>query len=143
MYVNESEADCLKPGSLIIDVSCDLGMGFFFARPTTFREPMFKVGKVDYYAVDHTPNFLWESASRSISAAMIVYMEAVLGGPGSWQASETIRRAINIEAGVVQKPHVLSFQGRSSSCSFPRGCSPEVKEDGGSDISQLSSGFLE
>ncbi len=26
-------------------------------------------------------------------------------------------------------------------CSFPIGCSPEVKKDGGSDISQLSSGI--
>ena len=113
MYVDESEAGCLKPGSLVIDVSCDEGMGFFFAKPTTFRKPMFKVGKVDYYAVDHTPNYLWESASRSISAAMIVYMDVVLGGPACWQASETIRRAINIQDGVVQKPHILSFQGRS------------------------------
>lgn len=114
MYVNESEAACLKPGCLIIDVSCDEGMGFYFAKPTTFQRPMFKVGKVDYYAVDHTPNFLWESASRSISAAMVVYMDVLLGGPACWQANETIRRAINIEAGVVQKPHVLSFQGREA-----------------------------
>ena len=112
MYVNENEAACLKPGSLIIDVSCDAGMGFYFAKPTTFQNPMFKVGKVDYYAVDHSPNFLWESASRSISAAMIVYLDVVLGGPASWQKNETIRRAINIDAGVVQKPHILSFQGR-------------------------------
>ena len=35
-----------------------------------------------------------------------------LGGPASWQKNETIRRAINIDAGVVQKPHILSFQGR-------------------------------
>ena len=113
VYVDETEVACLKPGSLIIDVSCDAGMGFFFAQPTSFREPMFKVGKVDYYAVDHTPNFLWESASRSISAAMLVYMDVVLGGPARWQASETIRRAINIQDGVVKKPHILSFQGRS------------------------------
>jgi N5-(carboxyethyl)ornithine synthase len=113
MYVNESEFDCLRPGCLIIDVSCDAGMGFFFAKPTSFQKPMFKVGKVDYYAVDHTPNFLWESASRSISAAMVVYMDVVLGGPTRWEANETIRRAINIDGGVVQKPHILSFQGRA------------------------------
>ncbi len=112
MCVNEREVACLKPGCLVIDVSCDAGMGFFFAKPTSFQKPMFKVGRVDYYAVDHTPNFLWESASRSISAAMIVYMDVVLGGPASWQANETIRRAINIEDGVVQKPHILAFQGR-------------------------------
>lgn len=54
-FVTEAEKDCLKPGCLIIDVSCDEGMGFYFAVPTTFKEPMIRVGKVDYYAVDHTP----------------------------------------------------------------------------------------
>ena len=41
-----------KPGSLIIDVSCDEGMGLFFANPTAFENTMFKVDTVDYYAVD-------------------------------------------------------------------------------------------
>lgn len=124
MYVNESDFECLKPGCLIIDVSCDAGMGFFFAKPTTFQAPMFKIGKVDYYAVDHTPNFLWESASRSISAAMIVYLGVVLGGRESWKNNETIRRAINMDAGVVQKPHILSFQSRQ--LAYPHAPSPEL-----------------
>ncbi len=54
-FVIESESGCLKPNSLIIDVSCDEGMGFFFAKPTTFTNPMFKFETIDYYAVDHTP----------------------------------------------------------------------------------------
>ena len=41
-FVLESESECLKPNSLIIDVSCDENMGFFFAKPTTFKHPMFK-----------------------------------------------------------------------------------------------------
>ena len=42
---------------LIIDVSCDEGMGFSWARPTTFAEPTFTVGdNVHYYAVDHSPS---------------------------------------------------------------------------------------
>jgi len=79
-FVVEAEKEYLKPGSLIIDVSCDEGMGFYFAKPTTFKTPMFKVGKTDYYAVDHTPSYLWESASRSISAALIVHLPAVVDG---------------------------------------------------------------
>jgi len=113
-YVTEEEISYLKPGCLIIDVSCDEGMGFFFAKPTTFKKPMFKIGTVDYYAVDHTPSYLWESASRSISAALIVYLEAVLEGRDSWQQNETIRQAVNIDAGVIQKPTILSFQKRES-----------------------------
>ena len=114
LFVTEDEKSCLKPGCLIIDVSCDEGMGFFFAKPTTFKNPMFKVGKVDYYAVDHTPSYLWESASRSISAALIVHLPTVLAGYESWQQSETIRQAVNIDAGVIQKQDVISFQNREA-----------------------------
>jgi N5-(carboxyethyl)ornithine synthase len=113
-YVTEEEISHLKPGGLIIDVSCDEGMGFFFAKPTTFKHPMFKIGTVDYYAVDHTPSYLWESASRSISAALIVYLESVLEGRDSWQQNDTIRQAVNFDAGVIQKPNILAFQKRES-----------------------------
>ncbi|GBC60998.1 NAD(P) transhydrogenase subunit alpha [Desulfonema ishimotonii] len=112
LFVTEEEISYLKRGCLIIDVSCDEGMGFFFAKPTTFKNPMFKIGMVDYYAVDHTPSYLWESASRSISAALIVHLPAVLDGHGSWQQNATIRNAININAGVIQKPDIISFQKR-------------------------------
>jgi N5-(carboxyethyl)ornithine synthase len=110
--------------SLVIDVSCDEGMGFFFAKPITFREPMFKVGKVDCCAVDLATNFLWESASRLISAARVAYMDVVLGGPAQWKAGVTIRRAINTDAGVVQMPHILWRQGRSPV--FPHELMPEL-----------------
>ena len=111
-FVTSDEEDCLKPGALIIDVSCDEGMGFVFAKPTTFKDPMFRVGKVDYYAVDHTPSYLWESASRSISGALLTHLPSVLEGPEGWQKNETIREAVNIADGVIQKPSILSFQNR-------------------------------
>ena len=114
LFVTEDEISCLKPGCLIIDISCDESMGFFFARPTSFRHPMFKVGKVDYYAVDHTPSYLWESASRAISAALIVHLPSVLAGYESWQQNETIRQAVNIDAGVIKKPDIISFQNREA-----------------------------
>lgn len=111
-FVVEDESSCLKPNSLIIDVSCDEGMGFFFAKPTTFKNPIFKYETIDYYAVDHTPSYLWESATRSISAALIVYLPTVLAGRDSWQKNETIRRAMNIDGGVIQNSSILSFQKR-------------------------------
>ncbi|MFQ6609919.1 MAG: NAD(P) transhydrogenase subunit alpha, partial [Fidelibacterota bacterium] len=112
LFLTEEESSFLKPGCLIIDVSCDEGMGFFFAKPTTFKRPMFKFGSCDYYAVDHTPTYLWESASRSISAALIVHLPTVVAGRESWQQNETIRKAVNLDAGVIQNPTILSFQNR-------------------------------
>ena len=111
-FVTEDEKEILKPGTLIIDVSCDEGMGFYFAKPTSFKEPMFHVDGIDYYAVDHTPSYLWESASRSISAALIVYLSVILGGHESWMKDITIQKAINVDDGVVKKESVLAFQHR-------------------------------
>lgn len=57
-FVTESEKDILKSESLIIDVSCDEGMGFYFTKPTTFKNPMLNIDNFYYYAVDHTPSYL-------------------------------------------------------------------------------------
>ncbi len=111
-FVIEEEKDSLKPGTLIIDVSCDEDMGFYFAKPTTFAKPIIHVDKIDYYAVDHTPSYLWESASRSISAALIVYLPTILGGHQSWLEDSTIKNAINTDKGVIKKDSVLTFQNR-------------------------------
>ncbi len=111
-FVTEDEKNTLKSGSLIIDVSCDEGMGFYFAKPTTFKNPILKIDTIDYYAVDHTPSYLWESASRSISAALIVYLPTILGGHKSWMEDITIKNAINTDKGVIKKESVLTFQNR-------------------------------
>ena len=111
--VTYDERSCMKKGCLIIDVSCDEGMGFYFAKPTTFKNPMFTVDQVDYYGVDHTPSYLWESASRSISAALIVHLPTILGGREAWKKDLTIHQAINVDRGVIQKSEILQFQNRA------------------------------
>ena len=112
-YLRTEDLDAFRPGSLIVDVSCDEGMGFSWAKTTTFAEPMFKVGDhIDYYAVDHSPSYLWNSSSWEISEALLPFLETVVAGPEAWSANETIRRAIEIRDGVVQNPDVLQFQQR-------------------------------
>ena len=113
-FLIDEDLALLAPGTLVIDVSCDEGMGFSWARPTTFTEPMFTVGdNVHYYGVDHSPSYLWNSATWENSEALIPYLRAVLDGPGSWEADETIRRAIEIREGTIRNPAVLAFQHRS------------------------------
>ncbi|MBI9036931.1 MAG: N(5)-(carboxyethyl)ornithine synthase [Bacteroidales bacterium] len=111
-FITEDEKDTLKPGCLIIDVSCDEDMGFYFAKPTTFKKPILHIDNIDYYAVDHTPSYLWESASRSISAALIVYLPTILEGREAWMKNTTIKKAINVLDGVIKKESVLTFQNR-------------------------------
>jgi alanine dehydrogenase len=113
-YLGEHETGRLKRGSLIIDVSCDQGMGFPFARPTSFDEPIIEVADVHYYAVDHTPTYLWNSATWEISNAVLPYLRTIMSGPSEWDRDETVRRAIEIRKGVVLNPQILSFQNRSA-----------------------------
>jgi alanine dehydrogenase len=109
------------PGSLIVDVSCDEGMGFSWARPTTFTQPTFTVGNnIIYYAVDHSPSYLWNSATWEISEALLPYLRPVLTGQSTWDSHETIRRAIEIRDGTIQNPALLSFQHRALDYPHPR-----------------------
>lgn len=118
-YLAVDETSRLKSGSLIIDVSCDEGMGFPFARPTSFDEPMISVGKIDYYSVDHTPSYLWNSASWEISKALLPYLQSMMSGPTAWEENEVVRRAIDIRNGVACNPKILSFQKRRADYPHP------------------------
>jgi alanine dehydrogenase len=114
VFLTEADLDRATPGTLVVDVSCDEGMGFSWARPTTFEDPTFEVGDhVTYYAVDHSPSYLWDAATWEISEALLGFLRPVMDGPEAWESDVTIRRAIEIRGGVVQNPAILSFQGRA------------------------------
>ena len=115
MFMTDGDLAKLTSDTLIVDVSCDDGMGFSWARPTTFAEPTFVVGdNVLYYAVDHSPSYLWNSATWENSEAILPFLPTVMGGGDAWDADPTIRRAIEIREGVIQKPAILSFQNRAA-----------------------------
>jgi alanine dehydrogenase len=121
IFVADDDLAAFTPGTLIVDVSCDAGMGFSWAQPTSFADPMFSVGNnIRYYAVDHSPSLLWNSATWEISEALLPYLATVLGGPAAWDSDETIRRAIEIRGGVIQNPAILSFQHRAPDYPHPR-----------------------
>jgi alanine dehydrogenase len=121
MFVTDDELGLFPAGALIVDVSCDEGMGFEWARSTSFAEPMFAVdGEVHYYAVDHSPSYLWNSSTWEISEALIPFLPSVMAGPAAWNEDETIRRAIEIRDGVIQNDKILSFQRRATEFPHPR-----------------------
>ncbi|HET8928026.1 MAG TPA: N(5)-(carboxyethyl)ornithine synthase [Microbacterium sp.] len=113
VYLQTSDLTAFRPGSLIVDVSCDEGMGFDWARPTGFADPMFTVGgNINYYAVDHSPSYLWNSASWEISEAILGFLPTVMAGPSAWKSDDTISRAIEVSGGEVRNAAILEFQNR-------------------------------
>ncbi len=115
VYLQTEDLAAFRRGSVIVDVSCDTGMGFSWARPTTFEEPTFVVGdNVLYYAVDHSPSYLWSSATWENSNALIPFLRPVLEGGPAWDTDETLSGAIEIRDGRVVNPKILAFQGRAA-----------------------------
>ena len=74
---------------------------------------------MDYYAVDHSPSYLWNSATWEISEAILPFLGTVLEGPAAWANDETITRAIEIRDGRILNPAILAFQGRSPDYPHP------------------------
>jgi alanine dehydrogenase len=115
MFVMDEDLGRFRSGTLFVDVSCDEGMGFEWARPTSFAQPLLSVGEgLRYYAVDHSPSYLWNAATWENSEALLPYLPIVMAGPQAWDADATIRRAIEIRDGMVCNPRILSFQGREA-----------------------------
>lgn len=119
-FLNDDDLAAMEPGNLIVDVSCDEGMGFSWARPTTFTDPTFTVGEnILYYAVDHSPSYLWNSATWEISEALLPFLRTVLDGPDAWAADPTLSKAIEIREGKIHNPDILAFQHRDPEYPHP------------------------
>lgn len=114
MFLTEQDAARFGAGSVIIDVSVDIGMGFSWARHTSFAEPTFLVAdRVHYYAVSHSPTLLWQSSTAKISEALIPCLATILGGPAAWAADDVIGAAIQMRDGVIVDPRIAAYQKRA------------------------------
>jgi alanine dehydrogenase len=109
MFVSDSEIAKFTRTCLVVDISCDAGLGFSFARPTKYSDPVFRVGNINYYAVDHTPTLLWESASWEISSSVLPYLPYIAQNSDN----KVLHDATDIKDGLIRNKDILSYQNRS------------------------------
>lgn len=109
MFINETDIAKFTKTCLVVDISCAMGMGFSFAHPTTFTDPIFKIGNIQYYAVDHTPSLLWNSASWEISNGIVPYLPYIV----EETENKVLKDAMDIKDGKILNRDILSFQNRS------------------------------
>ena len=101
----------MRPGSMIIDISCDEYMGIESSRPTTIADPVFEVDGILHYAVDHTPALLHRSATDAISEVVAAYIDQLVSG----RLSPCLAKATVVSGGVILDERVKRFQHRESS----------------------------
>ncbi|MGD8450930.1 MAG: N(5)-(carboxyethyl)ornithine synthase [Phycisphaerae bacterium] len=98
----------MKPGSLIIDISCDEGMGVESSRPTTIDDPVYVRDGVLHYCVDHAPALYHRTATQSISEVVAEYADDLAGG----RVNPVLEQATVIREGQIVDERIVRFQHR-------------------------------
>ncbi len=106
--VYDEDLEKMKPGSMIVDISCDAGMGIESSRPTTIGDPVYWHKGVLHYVVDHTPTLFFRTASRSISHEVSRFLDPLIKG----ETEETLEHATAIRRGVIVDERIRRFQKR-------------------------------
>jgi len=109
IFINDKDIVNFTKVCLVVDISCALGMGFSFAHPTNFSNPIFKFGNIKYYAVDHSPTLLWDSATWEISNGILPYLPYIV----EQSDNKVLMGATDIKDGKVLNRDILSYQNRS------------------------------
>ncbi|MEW2530257.1 alanine dehydrogenase [Streptomyces sp. NPDC047071] len=87
--LSPAQAAALTPGTLIVDVSRTPGTGFPWTGPTTLARPLRQVtDSVQYYAVPDSPSYLWNSATWTLSTALLPHLATVVAGRARWTAPQ-------------------------------------------------------
>lgn len=96
----------MKPGTLIIDISCDPYLEIETSHPTTIDDPIYTVDNVIHYAVDNTPAMFSKSVSKVLSNNFVSYFDELVAGV----YSQELQDAIVIEEGRVIDEEIIKFR---------------------------------
>jgi alanine dehydrogenase len=91
----------MKPRSVILDLSIDLGGCFETSRPTTHELPVYVDEGVTHYCVPNMPSVVARTATHAfVNAAMpYIFNIANLGADAAAAADPAIEKAINTHNG--------------------------------------------
>lgn len=106
--VYEDDLEKMKPGSMIIDISCDPDMGIEGSHPTTIADPVYWHKGILHYAVDHTPTLFFKSASEAISKEVARFLDGLVNG----NLDPVLENATIIRNGTILDERIIRFQKR-------------------------------
>jgi len=98
----------MKPGSMIVDISCDCELEIETSRPTSIDDPVYTVDGIIHYAVDHVPALFHKSATAAISAALWKFIDPLV----EEASNPVIDGATIIKNGKILDQRIIQFQNR-------------------------------
>ena len=96
----------MRPGTLIIDVSCDPELEIETSVPTTISDPVYTVDGVIHYAVDNTPAMFPKTVSKILSAGISRYIDQMLLD----EYTEPLNNAVVIRRGHIEYDPIRRFR---------------------------------
>lgn len=99
----------MKPGTLIIDVSCDPHLEIETSHPTTIDNPVFTVDGVIHYAVDNTPAMYPITVTKVLSEGIARYVDILVADEVD-QYPENLKQATQIINGHIIDERISDFR---------------------------------
>lgn len=96
----------LKPGTLIIDVSCDPYLEIETSHPTTIDDPVYEVDGIIHYAVDNTPAMYPITVTKNLSKGFAPYVDMLVED----NYPENLKKATVIEKGHIIDKNIYDFR---------------------------------
>ncbi|MCM1067551.1 MAG: N(5)-(carboxyethyl)ornithine synthase [Muribaculaceae bacterium] len=99
----------MKPGAMIIDISCDRAGGIETSIPTTIEEPDYMVDGIRHYVVDHTPSLFYKTSSQEISHAVAHFFDDLIEG----RPNPVLESATCIVDGEIRDPKIIAYRRKA------------------------------
>ena len=101
----------MKPGTLIIDVSCDPHLEIETSHPTTIDNPVYEVDGVIHYAVDNTPAMYPITVTKVLSEGVSKYIDCLIEKDFN-EYPENLKNASVIKNGCIMDERIRAFRER-------------------------------
>lgn len=96
----------MQAGSVVVDISVDQGGCVETTKPTTYEAPTYVWEGVIHFTVTNMPGAVPRTSSQALSAAIAPYAGRL--ADGDWQDDKDLRKGVNVAAGKVVHPALLS-----------------------------------
>lgn len=99
----------MKPGTMIIDVSCDPYLEIETSHPTTIDDPVYTVDGVIHYAVDNTPAMFPKTVTKVLSEGVSRYVDTLIEAKYE-EYPENLKKAVVIHEGHILDETITAFR---------------------------------
>jgi alanine dehydrogenase len=116
VLITRERLDCLRRGTVIVDVAIDQGGCAASSRPTTHDEPIFTVDGILHYCVANMPGAYPRTSTLALTNATLPYIRQLArhNVEAALRSSPPLSTALNIRAGAIVHPALAAAYATAS-----------------------------